>query len=291
MKRIGSFVLLLVSVVSLCACGKETVTMQEIYDASHLSSQLANHESVYVQYMANGEDYAKDYLTKDYAYSLYVGEFLGMSSDMAFFTTDDAFYSYADGNYARTLRLSADGLSDIYRTEDDAVIVLGPEMVQETIQSVTKKNNCITVTSFMDQEDAEAAGMAGLVSSSGEYVLDAKTRELIYTKCVSDYGDGMVDEVVSEISYDAEIPEGLKAFLEYDQQTENLRTITVVSNPGAENEKRQSVQVPKGLAVSLEPAPDTDETFALYADAACTEAFAFSEDHNSDVVIYVKWGE
>ena len=44
----------------------------------------------------------------------------------------------------------------------------------------------------------------------------------------------------------------MKAFVEYEQQTEDLRTITIVSNPGTESEKSESVQIPKGLSVALE---------------------------------------
>jgi energy-coupling factor transporter transmembrane protein EcfT len=119
----------------------------------------------------------------------------------------------------------------------------------------------------LDQETLKELGAVGVVSSECEYVLDGKSRELIYSRSVSRYDDGSVYDVVSEFFYDGETPDGLKKFLEYDQQTENLRTITVVSNPGATNEKSQSVQVPKGLIVTLEPDLGTDKTFTMYSDA------------------------
>lgn len=94
--------------------------------------------------------------------------------------------------------------------------------------------------------------MGGLVSYNAEYVLDAKTHELISVKDVIEYDDGTVYNVGVDFIYDAEIPEGMKAFVEYEQQTEDLRTITIVSNPGTESEKSESVQIPKGLSVALE---------------------------------------
>lgn len=290
MKKIFSVIPLMGLIVVLSACGKETITMQEIYDASHLNAQLENHESVYVQCTMDGERYEEQYLSKEYSYSLYVGEFYGLESDFSALTTDHAFYSYSDGNYTRSLLLSPDGLSNTYRT-DDAVVLLSQETVQETIQTVTKKDHYITVTSFMDQETIEASGEDGLVSSNNEYVLDAKTHALISAKCVTEYDDGTIYEIVSEISYDTEIPEGMKALVEYDQQTEDLRTLTVVSNPGTEKEISESIQVPKGLPVSLESDYSTDEALTLYADAACTEPYVSSEDCNSDTTVYVKWGE
>lgn len=290
MKKIISIILLLCMVLSLSACGKVEVTMQEIYEASHLNGLLENHESVYVKSEESGVPYEECYVSKDYSYSCYFGEYFGLSSDYAFFVTEHAYYAYADDNYLRTVIISPDGLTENYRTEDYEVIMFAPDTAQETIQSITKQGDRITVVSGLPQESNDAADAAGLVSYTGEYVLDAKTRELISSKSVSGYNDGSVYDIVSEFSYDAELPELLKAFLAYDQQTDDLRTITVVSNPGTENEITQSVQVPKGLPISIESALYTD-IFTMYADAACTEIFAFSEDHDADATIYVTWGE
>lgn len=245
-----------------------------------------------MQYMESGKIYEENYLSKDYTYTLYTSEYFGTEHDIAFLTTDQTIYSYEDGSYKRVLLLSPDGLTDAadYRAENDTVIILGSESVQETIQSVTKKDGRITVISSMEQENIDALGAGGLLSSDSEYVLDAKTRELIAAKNVTDYDDGTTYEISSEIFYDAEIPDGMNVFLEYEHQTEDLRTVTIVSNPGTGKEKSQSVQVPKGLSVSLESVLDTDEAFALYTDAACKEPFV-SEDPDSDVTIYVTWGE
>ena len=130
-------------------------------------------------------------------------------------------------------------------------------------------------------------------------MLDAKTHELISVKDVIEYDDGTVYNVGVDFIYDAEIPEGMKAFVEYEQQTEDFRTITIVSNPGTESEKSESVQIPKGLSVALEPDfileldfstnPEIEEVFELYSDAACTQLFDLSEDDDSDITIYVKW--
>ena len=297
MKKIVTFILILCMVLSFAACGSNEnsenssnaeITMQEIYDASNLTSALEGHESIHAKYMSDGVPYEEDYLTKDYIYSLYKGSYFGLESDFAFFTTDHAFYSCEEGKYTRSFLLTPEGLTDTYRSEDDVVMVLSADAVKETIQDVTKNDNRIAVTSFLDKEAMKELGMDSMISSDGEYVLDEKTRELISTKIVADYGEGMRYEVATEIFYDAEAPEGLKAFLDYDSQTEDLRTITIVSNPGTEKEKSESVQVAKGLSVSLEPAEYDEETFAMYADAACTQPLDPSEDDNSDLTIYVK---
>lgn len=93
-------------------------------------------------------------------------------------------------------------------------------------------------------------------------------------------------------TYDVEIPEIIKTFMEYDQQTEDMRTITVVSNPGTEQEKTESVLSPKGLIVGLSPeAAYADRTFTLYTDVACTQPLEEAPDVNADVTVYIKWDE
>jgi hypothetical protein len=279
-------------ILSLSACGKVEVTMQEIYEASHMSASMDNHESMHVKSTINGADIEEFYVTKDYDYSRYSGAFEDVSYHMAYLTTDHSFYFYSDGVYGCSLLIAPEGLSDAYRTEAYDRFVLAVETPLETIQSAEKKGNQITVTSTLDPANVEGAEVMGFVSSENEYVLDAKTRELITSRGLTTYNDGTSYDVLTEYFYDAEAPDTLKTLLAYDQQTADLRTITVVSNPGAENEISQDVQVPKGLAVELSPADfESTETFVMYADADCTEEFFFSEDYDSDLTIYVKWGE
>ena len=65
----------------------------------------------------------------------------------------------------------------------------------------------------------------------------------------------------------------------------------IVSNPDTENEKTESVQVAKGLQVAFSADYFVEESFTLYADAACTQTFEGEWDVNTDITIYVKWGE
>ena len=124
-----------------------------------------------------------------------------------------------------------------------------------------------------------------------EYVLDAKTYEVFSVIGDFAFNDGTAYHVVTEAAYDIEEPEMLKAFLEYDNQTENLRNITVVSNPGTEKEEVKSIQAPKGLVIGFRCDDDLEYEFEAYADAACTEPYALYEDAESDTTIYVKWSK
>ena len=83
----------------------------------------------------------------------------------------------------------------------------------------------------------------------------------------------------------------MNPFLAYERETENLRTVTIVSNPGTENEKTESIQVAKGLQVKCSADYFVEEFFTLYADEACTQVFEEGSDVNTDLTIYVKWSE
>ena len=81
----------------------------------------------------------------------------------------------------------------------------------------------------------------------------------------------------------------MKAFIEYAQETENVRTVTIVSNPGTENEKTESVQIPNGMQACISPNWDVEKTMTLYTDAACTQLFEGIWNVDADLTIYVKW--
>jgi hypothetical protein len=78
----------------------------------------------------------------------------------------------------------------------------------------------------------------------------------------------------------------------YDaNQTEDLRKITVVSNPGTEKEVSQDFQIPKGLNIGFTYGDEFVDKVEFYTDAACTEAFDPYMDAEADLTVYVKWAE
>jgi hypothetical protein len=102
------------------------------------------------------------------------------------------------------------------------------------------------------------------------------------------YEDGSVSTLIIELSYDAEEPEKLGELLGYVNQTENLRNVTVVSNPGTDKEESKRIQAAKGLVIGVEYADDLEYAPEFYTDAACTAEYAPYADTNSDLTIYVK---
>lgn len=163
--------------------------------------------------------------------------------------------------------------------------------MNDTITSITEKDGNIIVMSVSDPEEIEAMKAEGVTVGEEECVLDANTRELISVKSVFFNEAGEEHEGAIYFTYDVEIPEGMEKLTEYAQQTENMRTITIISNPGTDAEKTESVQAPKGMVAGLEADMSTDKAFTLYTDAACTQIFNEAPDVNSDVTVYIKWVE
>ena len=287
MKKIITLILLACMVLSLAACGKVEITIKEIHDATRTETMLQNHRSVYIREKMDGEVWREIYLTKDYAYDYFPDEELPLAK----FMTDDVCYCHSADDRLLYLFITPDGVGDFSnsRAKTYGSVIFGEETVDETIESVNKKDGSVTVKSFLEQENLSDMAEFGVTSGNFEYVLDAKTREILSIEGNYIYNDDSTHQMTSEISYDAEVPEMVKTFLEYENQTENLRTITVVTNPGTDKEVSQSVQVPKDLLVGLRYDEDSEYTFEVYTDAACTEAYDPYADTASDLTIYVKW--
>ena len=287
MKKLVTLIFVLCMILSLSACGNAEITMQEIYDANQTKALLKNHESVYVRNESDGEYFDEKYLTQDYIYDYIHDE----EFDWVEFTTDDANYICLNGDYMRFWTITPDGVSSdfaSYRTEYYASAILGADTVDEIIESVSKKDGRITVTSSMSQKNIEYTAEYGVTAGKFEYVLDAKTREIVAMNGDHTYDNGISLHWDSEVSYDIDAPERVREFLKYANETENLRNITVVNNPGTEKEVIQSIQVAKGIAVGFRYVEE-EYVFEVYADAACTELYDPYVDTDSDQTIYVKW--
>ena len=289
MKKIITLILLLCMILSLSACGKVEITMQEIYDANQTEALLENHQSVYIRDEMDGEIWGEKHLTKDYTYDYFPDEEFSFVQ----FMTDDACYYDDAGDRLLYLFITPDGVGDFAsdRAERYASVILGEETLDQIIESVSKKDGRITVTSVLSSKNLEALAEDGVTAGKFEYVLDAKTREMISIISDYTYDDGSAFNVITEMTYDAEVPEMLREFLEYVNQTENLRNVTVVSNPGTGKEESKSIQAPKGLIIGFEYDDDLGYAAEFYTDVACTESYDPYADTDSDITIYVKWAE
>jgi hypothetical protein len=288
MKKIVIFILLTCMVLTLAACGKAEITAQEIYDAGQVEAMIQNHQSVYVQRAMDDVAVVENYLTKEYSYVQYPDE----ENAFAQFMTDSVSYVYMGGNYLRYLYVEPDGVTNDFASDHAELraLDLAADIVDETIESVSKKDGRIVVNSFLGEKILEELAEEGAISGKSEYVLDAKTKELI--SVFSDYVyEGEAIRLTTEITYDAEVPEMLEAFLKYENQTEELRNVTIVSNPGTEKEVSQDFRIPKGMIVGFTFADGSEDKVSFYTDAACTQAYDPYADTDSDLTVYIKWTE
>ena len=268
------------------------ITLQEVYDAGkNLLALLGDHENVYVCITSEGKVIREEYLSKQYAYSYYSADFMDIGFEYSNFVTDTAAYSYFDGLYALDVTLTPDGIvetSGLLTLMGTSAFISSAVLNDET--TIVEEDGFIIVACTADLEDLLLME-EGVVSCVETYTLDAETREMVSIKTVYTYEDGTTEEGVVTITRDVEDPESMKPFLAFAQETEDMRTVTIVSNPGTENEKTESIQVPKGLQVAIGSDWDVEETFSVYEDAACTQPFEEMWDVNSDITIYVKWDE
>jgi hypothetical protein len=207
--------------------------------------------------------------------------------------TDDASYYYDGGYYLRYFFITPDGVGDFAseRAETYASVICGEEILDQGIESVSKKDGHITVTGALSSKELEIWAEDGVTAGTVAYVLDAKTREIVSATTDYAYEDGEVFRTATKVACDAEVPEMAKTFLKYVNQTEELRNVTVVTNPGTEKEVSQSFQISKGMIIGFTWDALYEDKVELYADAACTEAYDPYADTDSDLTIYVKWEE
>ena len=311
MKKIIALVLLLTLVLSLVACNKEEtktpeevapeattvpenttseVTAQSIYDANHVPTLLEKYDSIYIESAENGEIYKEEYFNKDYRY--YHELYDGAESEVL--TTRKAYYMYYEDMYVLPVFLTPDGVPDMKKIFDEDMnrSCVYSDFLNDTILSVTEKDGQIIVRSASDAEEAEFYKAQGWTVSEEAHVLDAETLNLISGKgSYTNIESGEILEGTRTAFYNVEMPEKMKKLVEFDTQTENLRTFTVVTNPGAENEKTEVVKAPKGLQIAFSADLDVERSYSLYDDASCTRILEEDWDTESDVTVYVKWDE
>ena len=302
MKKIVTFILLISMLITLAACGDNSkkentapkITAQEVYDAGkNMNALLGNHENVYFVVKTNGKVVREEFWGKDAYYCFYDEEYMDIGMDNSSFVTDHSEYYCMDNEYARNVTLNKDGLMDL----KDAFSVVGEvafisnKIVDSATATIKEENGVIIATCVTNEEELTEIGYENMASCVETYTLDAKTREMISIKTVYTHKDGKVEEGIVTITRDVEIPEGMKEFVKLENETENLRTVTIVSNPGADNEKTETVKVAKGISLDLSPDFLLEQTFTIYADAACTQSMEKISDVDSDITVYIKWNE
>ena len=87
-----------------------------------------------------------------------------------------------------------------------------------------------------------------------------------------------------DMEYDVERPAQAQELFDRMNPKEDYRTVTVVADPGTENETAYSVNTARGDSVRLYC---SDDYKTLYIDPECTQVYAGGADPTQDLTLYV----
>lgn len=290
-ERIWRTMLTALAVLTLSACGASpdagsggdtrTVTIQELLDASRTADLLDRYGSVLVESAyAPGVD-AVGAVTTVY-----------MDADLCFEQSDEYHAVYADGG----AYLFLDGFFGAVLAEDppdlsgfDHVALDPGPTALETVTSVEEDGDTLVVRSRMAPEDLaalyEAAGADPIDGdyTTETYVLAADDLRLLSDASSLWHADGSGGEIGTvTVTYGAERPENAQILYEH-LTAPDRRTVTVVLDPGTEEERALTATAQRGDQVF----PYLPEGhYDLYLDPDCTEAYTGGADPQSDLTLY-----
>ena len=274
----------LVGCLALSACGKKSITIAEIDAACRTDSLLKTYASFQTS-VVYAEDNAvvTQYVDKDMIYALY--------PDWAGLYLDSTLRYIAFGDtLAGALVVQQEPI--IHEARDNIVFSIADT---ETIKSCEEKDGKLYVTTELSAEQSvELVAKDGYTCGAGEhlrveYVLDAKTSTVLSNKTFLVAEDGAKrDYCTFTVEYNAAKPEQAQAMYELATATENLRTLTIITDPDTASEQSFSIRLPKGDAVQPYPAEGYQ---TMFTDRACTEPLTTAVDRNTDCTLYMKKGQ
>lgn len=257
------------------------LTMEQVVEANMAENLLKHYDSYYLKFTsANGEtEMYKD--AEMFYYANAAGEYL---------RTDSIDYdNFDNGEYTKYMYVEREP----FVSDSEVNSLMNVEVtLEEEIQEIKQEGeNIIFSTKLPEEWHAEIAEAMGVELLDGDYpliqyTLDAKTYAVLKSSETIMHKDGTEGAVfVTEAEYNAERPEAAKKLLDRATATENIRTLTIIANPGTDQEKEYKETVLKGeKIVPYFP----DDTWKLYTDAECTQEKTEPADLQADATYYAK---
>lgn len=277
MKKVLGIVLCLILLVTLASCGAEEeifdISMNQLLEANRTEILLENYSSIQI-HLTEGTSEVVRYVDETLAFE----EF----PDFYSVTCGEDLYYNEEGIYCRELYAGVDGVGYWY----EWLGFDGDSTQAEEITDVKQTDNGIVIQTTLSRENIDLLMEEGerIESVKMEYLVDAEDLRLLSVVQGISYTDGTVREITETIEYDAEMPEKAAELYSRLTQTENVRTVTLVLDPGTAEEASYSVTVPKGDRVF--PVYPEDYSDVLYMDAACTQEFSSADDYDTDLTLY-----
>ncbi len=253
------------------------ITMEQVIEANSTEKLLSHYHSAYevsptmrryveTEFRYYNEDGVKEEIQMpDTVYGLYDGQYWGQLTPGGVWNSDSEYYAYFGLDHEAT------ALEEIEKIEDNGDTLMLYTVLQP--DSLSAKKDTLGID-YRDGDWIECS-----------YKLDSETLAILETENVQCHADGTKEEPSTvTVTYDAPRPEGALALLERLSDKQNLRTITMILNPGTEKESSDSVYVQKGEGVML--INPEGKTLEVFKDSACTEPYTGGADTNKDLTIY-----
>ncbi|MDD3795124.1 MAG: hypothetical protein PHE06_03985 [Lachnospiraceae bacterium] len=235
--------------------GGSVVSSLYIYGDADLYVWEDSNSNVWI--LGNGEEYGFDSETSTAYHSLFM---------------DGVYEPYHQDTRAWAMMQDWDEGQEYTSSEQDGVLT-----VEVTADAQTMKESNEEAEAIQQMEDTD--------SLIFQYQVDSKTLELLHYADFIEKQDGSrVEEETMVISYDGEAYEPTQE-LRDAVFGDDLRTITIIADPGTDQETTYTQTVTKGGKVNFYPADGYEN---LYVDEACTQMKEAELDQDEDATYYTK---
>lgn len=257
------------------------LTMEQVVEANMTENLLKNYDSFHItmNYSEAEIEVYKD--SEIYYYSDSWGEYLKCGNM--------EFDNYNNGEYTKYIYVENE--PQVYPQEENCLMTVD-STVKEEIQEIKKDGDNLILTTKLTAEDyAEISTAKESPFEEGdygvlEYTLDSTTYAVLKSKETIMHKDGTEGEVlITEVQYNQEKPEKVRKMYDLANPTENIRTLTIITNPGTDQEKEYKESVAKGESIAI---MFPDDTWKLYTDEQCTQEKGETVDKEADALYYAK---
>lgn len=253
----------------------DALTMETIYEANTKEQLLKTHDNLLIEDMDG-----QRYVDENKYYEKSQGEEVVFSGDVSYVRQEEK-----DGIWL--------GFDDSHlRYEDYNNLFFFEEFYryEEIVKEEEKEGQLIVKTRIPNDVVLEfGAGLEDIKEGQfyeNEYVLDKKTLEVQKVsafKCMENEKPAEVN--TCEVNYDEEEPLEVQEFYETMQDTQKMRTITIVLEPGSIAEQSFERRVERGEDFYMDL---PDDYYEVYTDKEMTRNFTGSTDKETDLTLYTR---
>lgn len=244
-----------------------TFTMQDIINANSVQARLQNCDAITVQMHTIEKEKTTLHFDRNSAY-IKTEDLVEESVDETVVMKDNCLCYHKTGDTYSAGIVNNESVLALYGKLADVF------SVEEVIQyAETNAGKLIVTTKY------EEAGVTDKYWIY-EYVLDARTYCIEKRETYVGYPDGTRSMIgIMEIKEDVEKPTGMAELLARTNDTENVREVVIVTNPGTSDIAVIRVSIAKGDKFYM-------ADYKLHTDFACTQAFEDVAPYEEDLLLY-----